>query len=86
MSDRAKVDTSNLHHIDDSVWLVRILYVDIYLSKFMKICRMAVIAYTLVMTTLQTFLFLQKFDGIYFIKYLALYAGSVVVSMRKKNF
>ncbi|KAJ3664347.1 hypothetical protein Zmor_008524 [Zophobas morio] len=64
---------------DDSVWLVRILYVDIYLSKFMKICRMAVIAYTLVMTTLQTFLFLQKFDGIYFIKYLALYAGSVVI-------
>ncbi|KAJ3664346.1 hypothetical protein Zmor_008524 [Zophobas morio] len=60
----------------DSVWLVRILYVDIFLSKFMKICRMTVIACTLVMTSIQTFLFLQRFDGIYFIKYFDLYAVS----------
>ncbi|KAJ3664343.1 hypothetical protein Zmor_008523 [Zophobas morio] len=64
---------------DDKLWLLRILCADILNTKVFKIIRYIIISSTFFLLIFQTFLFLEKFDGIYFIKYLAVYAGTFAI-------
>ncbi|KAJ3664341.1 hypothetical protein Zmor_008522 [Zophobas morio] len=66
-------------HTDEDLWLVGIVYGKFFQTKIFKIVRLIVLASTLFLTLFQTFLFLQRFDGIYFVKYLAMYARSFFV-------
>ncbi|KAJ3664344.1 hypothetical protein Zmor_008523 [Zophobas morio] len=64
---------------DDKLWLLRILCADILNTRIFKILRYIIFSSTLFLTSFQTFLFLQKFDGIYFIKYVGVYAWQKIL-------
>jgi hypothetical protein len=65
---------------DDCLWLLRKMSVNVLKNKLISFSQVGILVALTFLTLFQTVLFLQKFDGYYFIKYLAVYAGSYNVS------
>jgi hypothetical protein len=65
---------------DDCLWLLRNMSVNLLKNKLMFFSQVGILVALTFLTLFQTVLFLQRFDGYYFIKYLAVYAASYYVS------
>lgn len=66
--------------IYDNLWLARMIALELFDFKLIKIILYLTSFGIITLTLIQTYLFLEKFDGLYFIKYAAIYTGSLFVS------
>lgn len=64
---------------NDNLWLARIISLELFDTKLAKIILNLISFGIITLTLIQTYLFLKKFDGLYFIKYGAVYTGSLFV-------
>lgn len=64
---------------NDVLWLTHNTYLKHYTNKFVKFGLYCIQVGITVLTLVQTYLFLKKFDGRYFIKYAPIYLGQILV-------
>jgi hypothetical protein len=67
------------HFSDEYLWFFRKLSLQLFQNKLVQFLSITTLICLTFLTLFQTYLFLQKFDGYYFIQYLAVYAGSYYV-------
>ncbi|EFA01422.1 odorant receptor 292 [Tribolium castaneum] len=64
---------------NDILWLIRKLTFDLFQLKITKMFLIITSVSIILLTIIQTFLFLKKFNGYYFIMYSAVYTGSLFI-------